>query len=104
MSIFIGFVPVHVTADQLTNAFSETFDASVLVRLSKEKVNKNDVKYKSATIDLITTSRALDHFLSQMDEYGSNTFIADKNKYRVQYAQERTPRAPQVKQIKPYIM
>lgn len=104
MSLFIGFVPVHVSAEELTNAFSETFDASVLVRLSKEKVNKNNLKYTSATIDILTSSRSLGHFLSEMDEYGSNTFLADKNKYRVQYAREREREKERTTHVKPYIM
>lgn len=102
MSLFIGFVPVQVSEQSLTDAFAETFGATVMVRLSKEKVNKNNLKYTSAVVDIITPSRSLGHFLSEIDEYGSNTFIADKNKYRVQYNKERTH--VQVRQVKPYIM
>ena len=101
MSLFIGFVPVHVQAQELSAAFTETFDATALVRFSKEKVNKNNVKYKSATIEVITTSRALSHFIHEIDEYGSNTFLADNNKYRVQAPREREPA---VTHVKPYIM
>ena len=101
MTLFIGFVPVHVSLEQLTNAFAETFGATVMVRFSKEKVNKNDVKYKSATIDIISNSRDLGHFISQLDDYGSNTFLSDKQSYRVQYAKKREPT---VKTFTPYIM
>jgi hypothetical protein len=107
MSLFIGFVPVQVSAQALTDAFAETFGASVLVRLSKEKVNKNNLKHTSATIDIVTSSRALTHFLSEVDEYGSNTFVADKNKYRVQYAKERErerERERTTTHVKPYII
>jgi len=101
MSLFISVVPLHVEEKELLNAFAETFDVTVLVRFSKEKVNQN-TKYKSATIELITTSRTMVHFMAQIDEYGSNTFIADKNKYRVQYAKER--HVPQIQLVKPYVM
>jgi len=41
-----------------------------------------------------------------MDEYGSNTFLADKNKYRVQYAKEREKEKEKERttHVKPYIM
>ena len=104
MSLFIGFVPQHVTADDLTNAFYETFGATVMVRMTKEKLNKNEVRYRSATVDVITSTKELSHFAKEIDEYGSNTFIADKNKYRVQYAMVHENRVPQVKTVKPYVM
>jgi|LauGreDrversion4_2_1035121.scaffolds.fasta_scaffold38936_11 hypothetical protein len=100
MSLFIGFVPVYVSEEELVDAFSETFSASVLVRLSQEKV-KNETKYKSATVDIITSSRALTHFMTQIDEYGSNTFLANKQKYIVRHAKERVPASTR---IKPYVM
>lgn len=103
MSLFIGFVPIYVEAKELSDAFAETFDVTALVHFSKDKVNKNNVKYRSATIELITTSRSMIHFMEQIDEYESNTFIANKNKYRVQYAKERVS-VPQIKFVKPYVM
>ncbi len=102
--MFIGFVPVHVTELNLADAFMETFDSSVMVRFSKEKVNRNNMKYKSATIEVITSSRALTHFISQIHEYGSNTFMADKIEYRVQLTTVREEPTPIVKTVKPYIM
>jgi hypothetical protein len=103
MSLFIGFVPAHVSVEQLTAAFEETFSATVMVKLSKDKVNKNDVKYKSATIDIISNSRDLSHFISQIDDYGSNTFISDRQHYRVQHGKQREP-VSRVKTFTPYIM
>lgn len=103
MSLFIGFVPVHVQEKELSDAFTETFDATVLVRFSKEKVNQKNMKYKSATIEVVTMTRGLSHFIREIDEYGSNTFLADKNKYRVQASRERDVPV-QVTHVKPYIM
>jgi len=103
MALFIGFVPVNVSVDDLTNAFHETFGATVMVRFSKDKVNKKEVKYKSATIDIISHSRDLDHFMSQINDYESNTFISDKQYYRVQYATQREY-VPPIKSVKPYVM
>ena len=102
MYLFIGFVPVQVSEEKLTDAFLETFGASVLVRFSQEKV-KNDSKYKSATVEVVTSSRVLTHFMSQIDEYGSNTFLADKNTYIVRYAKERRPQ-DNTTRVKPYVM
>jgi hypothetical protein len=105
MSLFIGFVPLAVSVDDLANAFTETFGSTVMVRFSKDKVNKNGVKYKSATIEVITSTRELNHFTSQIHEYESNTFIMDKNtKLRVQFAKVHEVRTPAVQYVKPYVM
>jgi hypothetical protein len=86
MSLFIGFVAPHVTVTQLERLFADTFDANVWVRFSKQSKNKYGAWYKSATIEVCSSSSSFNHFLSQVTLHGNNTFMGDGNSYKVQFA------------------
>jgi hypothetical protein len=86
MSLFIGFVNPNVTVTQLERLFAETFDANVLVRFSKQCKNMFGVWFKSATIEVCSSSPLFEHFLSQVTLHGNNTFMGDGNTYKVQFS------------------
>ena len=100
MALFIGFVVPNVTQGQLERLFHETFDAGVNVRFSKERKNQYGTLYKSATIEVISSTPCLRHFLSQVTLHGNNTFIGDGNSYKVQFAEDSAP----VRKISPHVM
>jgi|LauGreDrversion4_2_1035121.scaffolds.fasta_scaffold16039_8 hypothetical protein len=88
MTLFIGFVNANVTVTQLERLFSDTFHAEVVVRFSKQRKNQYGVWFKSATIEVCASSLSLDHFVSQVNLHGNNSFMGDGNTYKVQISKE----------------
>lgn len=88
MSLFIGFVDANVTVNQLECLFADTFDAQVFVRFNKQCKNMFGVWFKSATIEVCTSSPSFDHFISQVKLHGNNTFMGGGHSYKVQISTE----------------
>jgi len=105
MSLFIGFVTPNVTAPHLERLFADTFDAYVVVRFSKQSKNKYGTWYKSASIEVCASSPSFDHFLSQVNLHGNNTFMGDGNTYKVQFSQDNEKgKGKEMKRVAPRIM
>jgi hypothetical protein len=74
MSLHISFVQPTVTAAYMTEAFEDTFGATVSVELTSVLKNQYGVNYKMATVRIIEPSRDLSRFIDQIWQHGNNSF------------------------------
>lgn len=90
MSLFITYVPLTISVDDLERFFDETFGATVMVHFGKEKTNLHGQRFKTANVEVLGRTREMNQFISQIEEHGSNSFIAQSVSYTVRLNQTDT--------------
>ena len=75
MSLFISFVQPNVTIGYMVQAFEDTFGADVAVQFGEVKKNQYGIHYKTAKVNILDTTRDLEHFKTQIRQHGNATFF-----------------------------